>query len=168
MIRSDVVENLASIDNAIAFYSVYPSLARETVVDIFNAKIKRPFTSELRYTPGKSKHPFVFATAKSRRKYFAMIRSGEIPTDGKRYLRTGKTMKKWSVDIGIFDNDIIISAKNTARHIKWLTGNRQVPGHKNTGWPLHKPTIDYWRDVTREEVVGGLHKLINGRRGLTR
>ncbi len=160
MIRAYVLYDARKLETLSAFLEAYPELALETVQDVFDQRIKPHLLSELRHTPGPAKHPFAFATEKSRRWYFHAVRSGLIPTDGERYLRTGKTMQAWEVGVTISDDAVALSAKNPKRHIKWLTGNRQVPGHRVTGWPPHDETLIYWAGVAKEETGQALRSLI--------
>lgn len=87
--------------------------------------------------PGPVKHPFVFATARSRRAFFASNGFGRgIPTK-----RTGQLKKSWRLRIDRRQNEGYITLTNVASYAGYIYGSgnvlasyRQVPGHRNTGW----------------------------------
>jgi hypothetical protein len=70
----------------------------------------------------------------------------------------------WQVSIVFGDGAVAMSARNKVRYLKYVTGQRQVPGHANTGWPLHQLTLDFWAQTAREETVRALGALVNNRR----
>lgn len=127
-----------------------PNLVRvvaDDVAEIYAPQIKRVMAQE----PSLARHPFEFATPKSRRWYFAAV-SGKIPgvtipTDGKRYLRTGQLSRGWSVYVQQRGERVDVVVDNPARAAVYVGGSmsltnpsraaqRQVPGHRNTGWQL--------------------------------
>lgn len=164
MIRSGEVAKLDGLDNLQAFMEAFPGLFEESVADTFNTHIKPDLLDELRYYPGLAKHPFVFATPKSRRWYFYAIHVGIIPTSNGRYQRTGGLAAAWKANVIIGDGSVVLAVTNKNRAVKYITGKRQVPGHKNTGWPRHDETIDFWRDETKKELDARVLKLIRGNR----
>lgn len=163
MIRVDELTRVAALDNLEAFLDAYPELALETLRDGFNAHIKPDLLHELRYYPGEVVHPFQFATPKSRRWYFFAVHTGLIKTDGRAYIRTGQFAQGWDTDVTIGDGSIVMSVTQTLRATRFITGNRQVPGHRRTGWQLHAPTIAFWREAAQEQAVEDLNKLVNQR-----
>lgn len=123
--------------------------------------VKKDVMDVLAPYPGPVVHPFEFATAKSRRYYFAVI----LPKNGGAYVRTMLLFNSWSVDLiyGI-DNDRLF-IYNAQTYSKYVYGPRQVKGHFNTGWGkdfdtaidlIHEDTIlmilDLWRKVVRNRV----------------
>lgn len=160
MIRADVLFDFDRLNALAEFYAAYPDLALDTVRDAFHRSVRAPFLDELRTTPPPAKHPFAFATPKSRRWYFYAIHAGLIRTSGGRYQRTGALAAGWRVDITLGDDAVVLSAANPVRSQKWVTGKRQVPGHRNTGWPLAKSTIDFWRDASAEVAENALTALL--------
>jgi len=97
-----------------------------------NGTVRRAALQEVRARlaeyPGPVKHPFEFATAKSRRYYF-WLRKGKGP-----YRRTGHLLESWTIEVQASVTDGFITAVNTASYAQWVIGDRQVPGHRNTGW----------------------------------
>lgn len=93
------------------------------------------------YPATRAKHPFQFATPKSRRKYFAMIANGEVRTDGYGYVRNGGYGRSWRVEASENDSEFTIEVFSTFPASIFVGGNRQVQGHKNTGWILYPPIL---------------------------
>lgn len=87
----------------------------------------------LNVDPGPVARPFEFATAKSRRYYFA--------THEGAYQRTGG-VRKWRVILKAFSGQTVeLTFENPSPVAQWVYGPRQVPGHKRTGWPQADPLI---------------------------
>jgi hypothetical protein len=81
------------------------------------------------YPPERGLNKFRFATAKSRRWYFANH-------DGK-YQRTGALGKAWSARLSVTRAGFsvaVANASNIAQFVYDGEGLRQVPGHADTGW----------------------------------
>lgn len=165
MIRADLILDLTGIDTLDAFLDAYPTFALEVVRDSFNQEIKPGLLAELRYQPGPAKLPFQFATPKSKRYYFFAVRKGLIKTSSGRYTRTGKLVQGWDTTVSISDNAVVMSVTNPAKAVRYVTGSRQVPGHRNTGWPLHRTTIDFWRDAAEERTLAALNRWVIQRLG---
>jgi hypothetical protein len=83
--------------------------------------------------PGPVSRPFVFATEKSRRAYFATNGFGKgIPFRRDDSIRTSwrvRVISRLSRDFAVIDNP-----KEAAKYVYGSPSQRQVPGHKNTGW----------------------------------
>lgn len=105
----------------------------------FNEKVRNTVQPELQRQvddllgtePGPVRYPFAFATERSRRFYFAAFRD-RIP-----YRRTGALAKGWKVLItrqGQSDYMTIVNAAPEAQYVYGTPFQRQVPGHRNTGW----------------------------------
>jgi len=99
--------------------------------DILPAAQKR-IDGVLNRVPGAVKLPFEFATAKSRRWYFA---NHKAP-----YRRTGAS-RQWKLVMQSSTGEIVeFYLENPARHAPYVFGNpaggQQVPGHARTGWAL--------------------------------
>lgn len=159
LINTEILFDTRAIDNLDAFIEAYPELATETARDTFNAVIKTPLLSELRYQPPKVYYPFVWTTEKQRRAFFATNGFGK----GIPYNRTSEMVNKWKVDVFISDGAVIMSASNKSNKVKWVTGKKQQPGHFASGWPKHKETLSFWAQATKEEVSKALNKLVNQR-----
>jgi hypothetical protein len=93
------------------------------------------------YPATRAKHPFEFTTPKSRRKYFAMIRNGEVRTDDYGYVRNGGYGKSWRVEATENGNEYTIEVFSTFPASKYVGGANQVAGHRNTGWILYAPIL---------------------------
>lgn len=101
---------------------------------------------ELGTVPRQARHPFAFATEKSKRWYFWQVSLGNIPTDGSRYVRQGKTPYGWRVDVETDSNGAVIRISNTWDKSKYVYGtlayanyDTRVQGHRKTGWELASP-----------------------------
>ena len=141
------VTETSAVDGIIDNAPEIVRLVADDVVSIYEPQIKRILAQE----PPPAKHPFQFATAKSRRWYFAAVR-GKIPgvtinTDGTRYVRTGGLSAAWDVRVDEDRRGVTIVVDNPTRAAVYVGGSmsltnpsraarRQVPGHRNTGWPL--------------------------------
>lgn len=119
-------------------------------------------------------HPFEFATAKSRRWYFAQIRKGKIKTDGYGYVRSGAYKKSWQILVEHQGDSFKVRYRSTAKASTYISGKRQVPGHRNTGWlyvpPILNQKIQLFLDRVRvkyTEALGGFgtYKTRTYRRG---
>jgi hypothetical protein len=129
-------------------------------------RLKPSLLNELAQVPGPAKHPFQFATLKSQRKYFAMIKDGEIDTANGRYVRKGSGGygDTWRVEYNANNDTFNILIYSTWRKAKYIGGSLardanaaarfQVPGHRNTGWQRNSPIvwsyIDDMVDLFRE------------------
>jgi hypothetical protein len=161
MIRAELIAEFREFDNLELFIEAFGDLWLETVTDSWNREIYPELIADLRYVPSRrAVHPFEFATPKSKRWYMWAVATGKIKTDGYGYVRTGKLVKGWSAKITIQDNAVVTSVRNPNKVIKWVTGNRQVPGHTVTGWLPHKDTIDFYRDESKRMVRRVTHNLL--------
>ena len=83
--------------------------------------------------PGPVSRPFVFATEKSRKAYFATNGFGKgIPFKRDDSIRTSwrvSVLTRLSKDFVVIDNP-----KKAAKYLYGSPDQRQVQGHKNTGW----------------------------------
>ncbi len=116
------------------------------------------------YPPPRGDSIFRFKTARSRRKWFAMLANGEVNTDGSHYIRTGGYGRSWGIDLGQ-DGDVFqlrVGTQDRAAKggttiggqifkggqflptlvAEYIGGDRQVPGHGDTGWIKFDPILD--------------------------
>lgn len=95
--------------------------------------------------PPNAEHPFEFGSVlngidgysaknPSRRKYFAMVAAGEVPSDGSAYSRTGDIETSFEVEIAGQFIENLIRVFNRHTKARFLYGPHQVAGHRNTGW----------------------------------
>lgn len=160
MIRAEILYDIRPVYEAQLFIQAFPGLLEETVIAAFNRDIKPGFLKELQYEPPPAKLPFEFETAKSRRYYFWAVRSGKIKTANGRYVRTHKLSRGWDVGISADDEMIVMSAQNRRKYEKYVTGPRQVKGHRNTGWPLRQQIVDFWTDAALETTLQTVDQLL--------
>lgn len=123
------------------------------LIDIANEVQQRNNDTVLRVMaeyPSQAKHPFEFATPKSRRYYFWLIKQGKINTDGTRYIRNGKLGKSWSFEVKTNKRGVAMVIQTSAKMARYVGGTMaiskpslarqaQVAGHRNTGW---QPFVD--------------------------
>ena len=91
-------------------------------------------------------HTFVWshdkaANDRARRKYFYLINSGQVNTDGYGYVRNGGYANSWRVEIDQNGTEYSISVFSTFPASKFVGGLRQVPGHEKTGWVKYQPIL---------------------------
>lgn len=140
--------NIQNIVQSVA--NKIPDIARRAVESQRDSLIR-----DISKYPAPAVHPFAFATAKSRRWYFAQLREGKIRTDGTRYVRSGGYAKSWQIiyrSEGATFYATLFTAFDAARFIGGTlqqdasaAARRIVPGHKNTGWMQTSPIA--WRYV---------------------
>lgn len=110
--------------------------------------------------PGAS-HPFEFGGVlsgvsgydpknPSRRKYFAMVAAGQVPSDGNAYARTGEIETSFEVEIASQFIENLIRILNRHPKAKYLYGPWSVAGHRNTGWELRIPEA---RSILRKSGI---------------
>lgn len=162
MITASTVTDFKAINALTEFYEAYPVLVANAVKDEFEQRIKPPFLRELQFVPNQLPDlPFIWSADPAKQKrarayYFAV----KVPkgSKGGRYKRTNTLVKFWDVDVVISDNAVAITAKNPKREIQYVSGRRQVPGHKKT-WVRHALTIAFWADASREVIPAALKKV---------
>lgn len=93
------------------------------------------------YPETRAKHPFQFATAKSRRYYFHLVKSGQVNTDGYGYVRSGGYADSWRVDVDQNGTVFSISVYSDFPASQYVGGLKQVLGHRNTGWIRYQPIL---------------------------
>lgn len=153
--RVDVLFENHEIENLADFCDVYPDLALETARDTFNREVKPALLNELRHYPGPVRYPFQFGSDRSRRYYFA--------THTPPYVRTGQLAAGWRADVVMSDNAVAMSVSNPVKATPYVVGRYQVAGHRNTGWPLFAPTVNFWRTAAVEVIMRALNRLVNQR-----
>lgn len=114
-----------------------PTRAKRT----FNREIETVVQPELQrhvkdlvvVAPGPVVHPFAFATARSRRAFFATKGFGRgVPTR-----RTNAIINAWTIEVTRAGEKSYIILTNTNPASQYVYGTayqRQVPGHRATGW----------------------------------
>lgn len=118
--------------------SLTPSVAefQREIDRVVIPALQREVTQRLAPPPGPVRYPFQFATARSRRAYFATNGFGK----GIPYRRTGDLGRAWKVDHLKRNNGGVITVYNAAPYAGYvygapiIDGFNQVPGHARTGW----------------------------------
>lgn len=121
-----------------------PSRSRRRFNDIIKTevqpKVQKQVTDLLGDDPGPVKYRFKFGTPKSQAAYFATNGFGR----GIPYHRTGAMRKGWSVLITRQGENSYMSIYNKEDAAQYVYGDlpnqRQIPGHKATGWGKDQKT----------------------------
>lgn len=87
------------------------------------------------------------ANDRARRKWFALVNSGRVRTDGKHYIRQGEPPYGLTVIVEIENSRAFIAILSEWTKFNMifgspLTGRGQLPGHRDTRWSLVKNKID--------------------------
>lgn len=168
MIRVDTVTDLKPLDRQIEFYTRYPRYVNTITRSVF-AEAPTLLTQLKVEAPARTGKWGGWSTDKrknmrAQRKFFAMLASGEIKSDGQHTIRTHKLRDGYTANVFIKGTETLIEVRNSAKHYKFVKGRRQVPGHTATGWAKDDPII-------RNYVVGFRRRLLaalaTGRRSLT-
>lgn len=167
MIRSRVVTVVDPLEELIGFADNIISVVEEIQQEVYD-EIQPILLYELQHYPGPAKHPFEFATKKSRQWYFWAIKEKKIPTDGKRYIRQYKFRDSWEIDlekVGAAEWQLVV--KNSYSATKYIVGtfdkrrDYRVPGHINTGWLLVRETVKFWQNAFIEEFTKRFNQYIH-------
>lgn len=118
------VDTSVLTDNAAQFGTVAERL-HEYVRGVVLPALQPAINNALNIAPGPVKTPFEFASAASRRYYFA--------THNGPYRRTGRVLS-WAGELTVNRDTGYIEAVNRVPYAAHVFGPRQVPGHRNTGW----------------------------------
>ncbi len=123
-------------------------------------KVQRKANELLGHAPGPVRHPFKFgsgvnpeADARSRRAFFATKGFGRgIPAR-----RTGDILKAWVVEVTRQGQTNYIILTNTAPYAKYVYGmepfQRQIQGHRKTGWKVDKATLKAINDYAIDLLI---------------
>jgi hypothetical protein len=131
MFTADVAFNVAWLDAIHAAAEVLPE-----AVGRFARRDLRPFVSQavdrtLRREPGPVVYPFLWASDKQRRAFFATDGFGS----GIPYRRTRRYIHSWHVIGDYTDTFSGITVYSDSEVSEFVGGRRQQPGHQQTGWP---------------------------------
>jgi hypothetical protein len=170
MIGVDARADLTAAEGLEALLDANQKLVQEVADDLL-PYAQAFVTKRLGVVPRPAVHPFQFATPKSRRYYFYLVKTGRVPTDGKRYVRSGKLPNGWRVQLLVKGGEFRIGIFNPARAAQYVYGTlvkdvgrarrRQVAGHRNTGWILASPIA---REIV-DELDAEFRELLNARIG---
>lgn len=111
--------------------------------------VRRGLLAALQEEPGRPKYPIRWASEKQRRFVMALLRrQGNLP-----YKRTGRFVRAWKVELvgKGFDGELI--ATNDSGIEQFITGVRQQPFHKDTGWYQSEDVIDAHRKKADDVLI---------------
>lgn len=101
--------------------------------DVVKPAVQREVQDLVATYPGPVVYPFQFATARSRRAFFATNGFGKgIPTQ-----RDGTLYRAWKTSYNFSEQVSSLFIRNSADYAKYVYGSllqQQVAGHRNTGW----------------------------------
>ncbi len=100
----------------------------KTVINDLQTHLNRQLLDTWIPAPRSQAIPFRFATDRSRRWYFGTRAGGK----GIPYQRTNAIAS--SIEVDWQEDEGVISFVDTSGIGQWLYGERQVPGHRDTGW----------------------------------
>lgn len=133
-------------------------------------RTKNPFLAAAKGTPRQAVHPFVWsndpaANERARRWYFAAIKRGDIPTDGTRYIRSGKFGNSFDIVAMRDGDDVIATFGSSASAASYIVGNadgslQQIPGHRRTGWYEFDLLAEVWAEERIRETAERLAVLV--------
>jgi hypothetical protein len=108
------------------------------------------FIRDLEPPPAKAS-PYVWslnkdANDRARKWYFRQLALGKIPTDGQRYQRTGAMLDAFEITTLFSNNAIGLEVVNSAPGVDYVMGERQIYGHKQTGWPKFEVIDEQFSD----------------------
>lgn len=138
-----------------------PGKMADYIVNVVKPQVQTLVQSELAPYPGEVVHPFEFATAKSRRWYFAnRVQRGSKQG---RYQRSGDLAQEWVVEVDRRRNEGFMSVRNTDPAAIYIFGARQVPGHARTGWGKNFPQkIVLISDAATDLIIDGWYGIVSG------
>ncbi len=126
LLRVNVVLDTAAVDVLRHALLDSPKQFYATVNNVVLPKAQAQIDALLNKEPPPVQYPFLFATPKSRRYYFA--------THDAPFQRTGE-VRQWRVILKAFSGQTIeMSFENPSPVAPFVFGPRQQPGHANTGW----------------------------------
>jgi len=166
MIRQKAIATNSKLPALREFLAAYPELAVETVQNGLDQNVTPHFLNELQYEAERVVYPFIWSldpvkNAKARAWFFVHYPKG--------YKRTGALSRAWKVTIIANKQSLSMKVENRTKGARFVvgdlkTGEGQIPGHKASGWPLAKPTIDFWQVAAQEQAHESIRALWKGRR----
>lgn len=157
MIRTEVTFDYVRFSAVIAFPDVFPSEVKKAAKTAFNKRIRVGFLSSLRKTPKRrywTKDDW--SSDAQRRAFFAK-------TGGAPYVRTGKLQKAEQIRIEENGNTVLFGSSNPTPYDKWVKGDRQVRGHKRTGWNRRTDIYTDWRPRATDAIIQGINEMMKAR-----
>ena len=158
MFTAQVVLELDWLDTIRAAAEVLPEVvARYVRRDI------RPFVSQwvdktLRREPGPVVYPFVWASERQRRAFFATDGFGH----GIPYQRSHAYVHSWHVRADYTDTFSGIAVYSDSPSADFVGGRQQQPGHVQTGWPNAVEVIQVISIETNDRLEDGLPSVLDG------
>lgn len=151
-VRSDIITDsdtkFAALEQGIADF---PQRFQTALKDDLERTVAPNLEAGLSFEPPQRK-TYKFSTPKSRRWYFAQIHAGNIPTDGRNYLRSHALAKGYTVRVIANDGAVVMSARNPKWN-KWVKSQRyQTIGHKINGWIPDATPINFWTERAKARI----------------
>lgn len=107
--------------------------------------------------PGAPIYPFVWslnaaANERARRYYFGVILKGKKKGRG-RYKRTGRILAGFEVKVNVTDEGGLLAVTNDEPGADYVMGDRQIYGHKRTGWPIIDEIAHRYSVIATDELI---------------
>lgn len=158
MIRVDSVTDFRPLDTLVSFARRYPQYVNRITQSVFAEPPTLLSQLKVKPPPRRGKwggwSPDAKKNMRAQRKWFAMIKSGEVRTDGAHYQRSDKLISGYTTDVLLKGTETLIEVRNKeSRAYRYTKGRRQIVGHKMTGWQQDDPII-------RNYVVGFRTRLV--------
>lgn len=163
VIRADIAYDFAKNKAVQKYIRELPGKFTAALERRLKAEVVQPLKRQLQTEPRPAVLPFTFATAKSRRWYFANKVKGK---KGGRYVRTHKFTRGWDVRVITADNAVALSINNPEKATKYITGKRQVPGHRITGWRRHDSVYNPFIKLARKSAVKAVKDILAARKSV--
>lgn len=165
------------IGNLIDTLTVLPEIVEDEALDIAIEYQPRIVSTLGTIAPPRGDEKFVWshdpaANRRAQKRWFAMLRSGKIATDGKHYKRKGKPGMGWDLEVDRDGDTILIRVFNKWKKAWTVYGNLRVnvkrppiPGHARTGWQVANPKLQQlFSDMTRDMARRVVKQVKKGKR----
>ena len=140
--------------------------AAQDIPDVISWYVRRdirPFVSQwvdktLRREPGPVAYPFLWASEKQRRAFFATDGFGS----GIPYQRSHAYIHSWHVQADYTDTFSGIAVYSDSPVVEFVGGRQQQPGHVQTGWANAIEVIQVISLETNDRIEVGLPSVLDG------
>lgn len=145
-VRIGVETDSSGITAQMALLNTIPEMLEDEIQLVADDMITPALAQIARTAPPRGSNEFVWsdnpsANQRAKNWWFANIKKGRIPTDGRHYARQGRPPYGFRVRV-LKDGDKIVIAIGSQWDKSGMVfgstrfGRGQLPGHKSTGWPL--------------------------------
>ena len=157
--------------------SVLPDIVEDEALDIAIEYEPRIVATLGTIAPPRGSEKFVWsndaeANARARRWWFANLRKGNIPTDGRHYKRQGRPGMGWDIEVDRDGDNIVIRIFNKWEK-SWTVYGRllvnvkrpPIPGHARTGCQAASPKLQQiFSDMTRDMARRVIKRVKQGKK----